>query len=104
MCNNVTAKPVPTFAQALAACAGIATQTAQNDYDSDIWHSHFDIVYAYINAPGHINVQAPSAAESVAHLPPLHPVRVVLCVHHVAQGFSPCSHREMVESWYESDN
>jgi uncharacterized protein YccT (UPF0319 family) len=62
-------------------------------------------VYKYLNAPGHINVHAESAAASVAHLPATHPVFMVLhAEQHAANLQTEATTEQLVQSWYDSDN
>jgi hypothetical protein len=92
----------PTLAQTFTALATLAAITPREEAGDNPAHS---VVYAYLNAPGHINVLAKNALLSVAHLPMGHPVFVVLhALHHAAYGGAPATTAQLVSSWWESDH
>ena len=95
------AQSTPTFAQALQACATMANMPQCDAGNS----AHHSLVYAYLNAPGHINVKAKNQLLAVAHLPCGHPVYVILhALHHAVYGGTPATTAQLVSYWYQSDN
>ena len=94
----------PNLSAVFTALATIANLPGVRD-DHAGFCNPFSVVYAYLNAPGHINVRAPSAALSVQHLPHGHPVFMVLqALHHATYGGTHCNTAQLVSTWWESDN